>query len=39
MALSIIRRKNTRNDWRFDARNQGVDMAFVYARGVNSITR
>ncbi len=39
MALSIIRRKNSRNDWRFDGRTSGVDMAYVYARGVNAITR
>ena len=34
-----IRRKNVRNDWRLDNRNNTNDMAFIYARGVNSITR
>ena len=34
-----IRRRNVRNDWRLDNRNNATDIAYVYARGVNSITR
>ena len=38
MAFSI-RKRTVKNDWRFDGRNQNVDIAYVYARGVNSIIR
>jgi len=38
MAFSI-RRKNVRNDWKFDSRERNVDIAYVYARGVIAINR
>lgn len=38
MAISI-RKRNVKNDWRYESRNQNVDMAYVYARGVNSVVR
>jgi len=39
MAFSINRRKNTKNDWRLDGVNHGVDIAYLYGRAVNTVTR